>query len=323
MPEPVTADDPSEDRGREARSPLEMPRSGWRDILIRTVRRVDRDRIDIVASSVAFWALLALFPTIAAVIMVWGYMLDPASMRDQISALTAPLPPEAAGLVNDRAAEVAARETAAGIGAIIAVSFALWTSAAATKTLMAGLNAAYDERERRGILRFNAVAMLLTLGIFVGFLMSITVIVVIPATLALQPGLGWTAALVDWLRWPVMAGFAIVGLATLYRFGPSRRQARWRWVSFGAVVATVLWVAVSFGFSAYVRNVAAYNQFYGTLGGVAVLMIWFWMTAWIVLLGAELNAEIEHQTRRDSTVGPPRPMGRRGAVRADTLGRTP
>jgi membrane protein len=188
---------------------------------------------------------------------------------------------------------------------------------------MAGLNAAYDERERRGILRFNAVAMLLTLGIFVGFLMSITVIVVIPATLALQPGLGWTAALVDWLRWPVMAAFAIVGLATLYRFGPSRRQARWRWVSLGAVVATVLWVAVSFGFSAYVRNVAAYNQFYGTLGGVAVLMIWFWMTAWIVLLGAELNAEVEHQTRRDSTVGPPRPMGRRGAVRADTLGRTP
>lgn len=310
-------------RGREAASPLEMPRAGWRDILIRTARRVDRDRIDIFASSVAFWALLALFPTIAAVIMVWGYMLDPATMRDQISALTTPLPTEAAGLVNDRAAEVAARETAAGIGAIIAIGFAIWASAAATKTLMAGLNAAYDERERRGFVRFNVVALLLTFGIFAGFLLSITVIVVIPTTLALQPGLGWTAALVDWLRWPVMAAFAILGLATLYRFGPSRRHARWRWVSLGAVVATILWVAVSFGFSAYVRNVAAYNQFYGTLGGVAVLMIWFWLTALIVLLGAELNAEIEHQTRRDSTVGPPRPMGRRGAVKADTLGPTP
>jgi membrane protein len=312
-----------QDRGRDARSPLEMPRPGWRDILIRTYRRIDRDRIDIVASSVAFWSLLALFPTIAAVIMVWGYILDPAAMRDQISALTAPLPPEAAGLVNDRATEVAARETAAGIGALIAIGFAIWTSAAATKTLMAGLNAAYDERERRGIVRFNGVALLLTFGIFVGFILSVVSIVVVPAALALQPGLSWTAALVDWLRWPVMAGFAIFGLAALYRFGPSRRQARWRWVSLGAVLATVLWVLVSLAFSGYVRNYAAYNQFYGTLGGVAVLMIWFWLTAFIVLVGAELNAEIEHQTRRDSTVGRPKPMGRRGAVKADTLGRTP
>jgi membrane protein len=312
-----------DDRGREARSPLQMPRAGWRDILIRTARRVDRDRVDIVASGVAFWALLALFPTIAAVIMVSGVLLDPASMRDQISALTTPLPPEAAGLVNDRAAEVAARERAAGVGAVIAIGFAIWTSAAATKTLMAGLNAAYDERERRGIVRFNVSAILLTLGIFVGFILSVVAIVVIPATLALQPGLGWAGALVDWMRWPVMAGFAIVGLSTIYRFGPSRRQARWRWVSLGAIVATVLWVLVSLMFSGYVRNYAAYNQFYGTLGGVAVLMIWFWLTAFIVLIGAELNAEIEHQTRRDSTVGPPKPMGRRGAVKADTLGRIP
>ena len=313
----------TEGRGRDARSPLEMPRAGWRDILIRTFRRIDRDRLDIVASSVAFWALLALFPTIAAVIMVSGVLLDPASMRDQISALTTPLPEDAAGLVNDRAAEVAARDRAAGIGAVIAIGFAIWTSAAATKTLMAGLNAAYQERERRGIVRFNAVAILLTFGIFAGFILSIVAIVVIPAALALQPGLGWTAALVDWLRWPVMAVFAMVGLATLYRFGPSRRHARWRWVSLGAILATALWVLVSLAFSGYVRNYAAYNQFYGTLGGVAVLMIWFWLTALIVLIGAELNAEIEHQTRRDSTVGRPRPMGERGAVKADTLGRTP
>jgi membrane protein len=313
----------TEGRGRDARSPLEMPRAGWRDILIRTFRRIDRDRLDIVASSVAFWALLALFPTIAAVIMVSGVLLDPASMRDQISALTTPLPEDAAGLVSDRAAEVAARDRAAGIGAVIAIGFAIWTSAAATKTLMAGLNAAYQERERRGIVRFNAVAILLTFGIFAGFILSIVAIVVIPAALALQPGLGWTAALVDWLRWPVMAVFAMVGLATLYRFGPSRRHARWRWVSLGAVLATALWVLVSLAFSGYVRNYAAYNQFYGTLGGVAVLMIWFWLTALIVLIGAELNAEIEHQTRRDSTVGRPRPMGERGAVKADTLGRTP
>jgi len=312
-----------DDIGREAGSPLAMPRAGWRDILIRTYRRVNRDRIDIVAASAAFWALLALFPTIAAVIALWAFVLEPASMRDQISALSQPLPDEAAELVNERAAEIAAREAVAGYGAMIAIGFALWTASAATKTLMEGLNAAYDERERRGFLRFNATALLLTFGILAGFVVSVLAIVVIPAALALQPWLDWTAVLVDWMRWPVMAVFAILGLATLYRFGPSRRNARWRWVSLGAVVATVLWIFASLGFSLYVRHFAAYNQFYGTLGGVAVLMIWFWLTAWIVLFGAELNSEIEHQTRRDSTVGRPRPMGERGAVKADTLGQRP
>lgn len=310
-------------RGREAGSPLAMPRAGWRDVLIRTFRRVNRDRIDIVAASAAFWAILALFPIIAALIALSAFVLEPASMRDQISELSAPLPDEAAELVNERATEVAARDRAAGFGAIIAIAFAIWTASAATKTLMEGLNSAYDEKERRGIVRFNATAILLTFGILVGFILSVFAIVVVPAALALQPGFSWTGALVDWFRWPVMAAFAIAGLATLYRFGPSRRNARWRWVSLGAVVATVLWIIASLGFSLYVRNFAAYNQFYGTLGGVAVLMIWFWLTAWIVLFGAELNSEIEHQTRRDSTVGRPKPMGDRGAVKADTLGRSP
>jgi membrane protein len=310
-------------RGREARSPLEMPRMGWRDILIRTVRRSNSDRIDILAASAAFWALLALFPTIAGILTMSAWVLEPGSMRDQISALSAPLPDEAAELVNDRAAEIASDDRAAGTGALIAIGFAIWTASAATKTLMEGLNAAYEERERRGFFTFNMVASALTLGTLVGFILSITAIVIVPATLALQPGLGWAGALVDWLRWPVMAVFAMLGLATLYRFGPSRRNARWRWVSIGAVVATVLWVLASLAFSLYVRHFAAYNQFYGALGGVAIMMIWFWLTAWIVLFGAELNSEIEHQTRRDSTVGPDRPMGERGAVKADTLGRIP
>ena len=310
-------------RGRDAPSPLAMPRAGWRDIVIRTIRRTNRDRIDILAASAAFWSLLALFPTIAALIALSAFVLEPTAMRDQISELSAPLPDEAASLVNDRAAEVASQEAAAGTGAAIAIIFAVWTASAATKTLMEGLNVAYDERERRNFLSFNLVAALLTFGLFIGFIVAITTIVVVPATLALQPGLGWIGAMVDWLRWPVMGAFALAGLSALYRFGPSRKNARWRWVSLGAVVATVIWIVASLAFSLYVRNFAAYNQFYGTLGGVAILMIWFWLTAYIVLLGAELNSEIEHQTRRDSTVGPFRPMGERGAVKADTLGRSP
>jgi membrane protein len=273
--------------------------AGWRRILIRTARRVARDKVDVTASSAAFWALLALFPAIAAVLAMSAWVLEPGEMRDQITALSAPLPEEAAELLNDSAAEIASRDRAAGFGAIIAIGFAIWTAAAATKTLMEGLNSAYGEAERRGFLRFNAVALLLTFGMFVGFILSVVAIVVVPAALAHQPGLGWTASLVDWLRWPVMAIFAMAGLATLYRFGPSRRNARWRWVSIGAVVATVLWVLVSLGFSLYVSEFAAYNRFYGSLGGIAVLMVWFWLSASIVLVGAELNSEIERQRRRD------------------------
>lgn len=309
-------------RGREALSPFAMPRAGWRDILVRTIRRTNRDRIDILAASAAFWAVLALFPAIAAIIALSAFVLEPGSMRDQISELTAPLPNEAASLVNDRAAQVAAENSGAGAGALIAIVFAIWTASAATKTLIEGLNIAYDEQERRNFFSFNATAMLLTLGLFVGFVVAITAIVVVPATLALQPGLSWIGVLVDWLRWPVMGLFAMAGLATLYRFGPSRRNAKWRWVSLGAMVATLIWILASLAFSLYVRNFAAYNQFYGALGGVVIMMIWFWLTAFILLLGAELNSEIEHQTRRDSTIGSPKPMGRRGAVKADTLGPT-
>jgi membrane protein len=298
-----------------------MTGAGWRKILVRTARRVGRDRVDVIASSAAFWALLALFPTIAAVLAMSAWVLEPGAMRDQISALSAPLPDEAAELLNDSATEVASRDRVAGFGAIVAISFAIWTAAAATKTLMEGLNSACGEKERRGFLRFNAVALLLTFGMFVGFILSVVTIVVVPAALAHQPGLGWTASLVDWLRWPVMAVFAMAGLATLYRYGPSRRNARWRWVSIGAVVATVLWILVSLAFSLYVSEFAAYNRFYGTLGGVAVLMIWFWLSASIVLVGAELNSEIEQQRRRDMSARHSALRARLRAMRASNARR--
>jgi membrane protein len=262
-----------------------LPQTGWRGLLIGTVRRIQRNKVDIVASSAAFWAFLALFPAIAAVL--------------SMSVM------------------------AAGISTFVAIGFAIWTAAAATKTLMDGLNSAYGETERRGFIRFNAVALLLTFGLFAGFILSVVAIVVVPATLAHQPGLSWATALVDWMRWPVMAILALGGLATLYRFGPSRMNARWRWVSLGALVATVLWIIVSLGFSLYVSEFAAYNRFYGTLGGVVVLMVWFWLSAWIALAGAELNSEIEAQHRRDMSAKSSRIRRRIAAIRARASGTEP
>jgi membrane protein len=306
----------AEDEPGAAENSFAAPRAGWRRILAGTARRVQRDKVDIVASGAAFWALLALFPAIAAVLAMSAWVLEPGAMRDQISALTAPLPEEAETLLNDSAEEVASRDRAAGLGALIAIGFAVWTASAATRTLMDGLNTAHGEAERRGFFRFNFVALLLTFGMFVGFIVSVVTIVVVPATLAHQPGLSWTASLVDWLRWPVMAIFAMGGLATLYRYGPSRRNARWRWVSIGAVAATAMWILVSLAFSLYVSEFAAYNRFYGTLGGVAVLMIWFWLSAWIVLAGAELNSEIESQHRRDMSAKRSRIRARLEGMRA-------
>jgi membrane protein len=293
-------------------------RTGWRGIILGTARRIQRNKVDIVASSAAFWAFLALFPAIAAVLSMSVWVLDPQSMRDQLSELTAPLPQEAQEVVNHSAEEAAASDKAAGISTFVAIGFAIWTAAAATKTLMDGLNSAYGETERRGFIKFNAVALILTFGLFAGFILSVVAIVVVPATLAHQPGLSWAASLVDWVRWPVMAILAIGGLATLYRFGPSRQNARWRWVSLGALAATVLWIIVSLGFSLYVSEFAAYNRFYGTLGGVIVLMVWFWLSAWIALAGAELNSEIEAQHRRDISVKRSRIRERIEAMRAGT-----
>ena len=277
-----------------------MPaRRGWRGTLAGTFRRLQRNRVDIVAASAAFWAFIALFPAMAAVVAMSGWVIDPATMQHEIEALTEPLPEAAETFLNDTAAEVAARTGTAGLGALIGIGFAVWTASAATRTLMEGLNTAHGEEERRGFFKFHVVALLLTFGLFLGFVISVAAIVVVPATLAIRPGLGWAGSLVDWVRWPMMAVFAMGGLATFYRFGPSRHNARWRWVSIGAVAATAMWILVSLGFSLYVSEFAAYNRLYGTLGGVAVLMIWFWLSAWIVLAGAELNSEIEARHRRD------------------------
>ena len=292
------------------------PRTGWRGIILGTARRIQRNKVDIVASSAAFWAFLALFPAIARCCRCRSGCSIRTRCATSCRQLTAPLPQEAQEVVNHSAEEAAASDRAAGIGTFVAIGFAIWTAAAATKTLMDGLNSAYGETERRGFIKFNAVALLLTFGLFAGFILSVVAIVVVPATLAHQPGLSWAAALVDWVRWPVMAILAIGGLATLYRFGPSRQNARWRWVSLGALAATVLWIIVSLGFSLYVSEFAAYNKFYGTLGGVIVLMVWFWLSAWIALAGAELNSEIEAQHRRDMSVKRSRIRERIDAMRA-------
>lgn len=312
----------SSDRGREASRPQEIPRLGWKDILLRTKDEMNADHVSVVAAGVAFFGLLAIFPSIVALISIAGLILDPAAIESQIESIASVLPEDAAGILRDQARSVASGATgAAGLASLIGIALALYSASKGMKTLMEGMNIAYDEEESRGFIALNLVALVLTLFLIFGLLVALGFTVVAPALLG-SLGLSEAAqTAVTWGRWPVLAVLTILGLAVVNRYGPSREDPRWRWVSVGAVAATVLWIAGSLAFSVYVRNFGSYNETYGTLGGVIILLTWLWLSAFVVLMGAELNSEIEHQTKRDTTTGAPRPMGSRGAAKADTVGR--
>ena len=311
-------------RGRRAERPQDIPTPGWRDIALRTKNEISDDHVSITAAGVAFYALLAIFPAIAALISIWGLVADPAQMEQQIQSVAGMLPQEAASILRDQAHNVASNAGGAlSFGLIFGLLLTLYSAAAGMKALIEGLNIAYDEEEKRSFIRYNLIALGLTLGAIVAVIVVLGLIAVVPALLG-NLGLGSTAeTLITWLRWPLLFVFAMVGLTVLYRYAPSRDEPRWRWVSWGSVIATLLWVLGSMAFSVYVRNFASYNETYGSLGAVVILLMWLWLSAFIVLLGAELNSEMEHQTGEDTTTGPARPLGQRGARMADTVGRSP
>jgi membrane protein len=316
----ATAD---EARGRRAERPREIPKAGWRDILLRTKNELSDDHVSMIAAGVAFYGLLAIFPMIAALISTWALIFDPQQIAQQIEQISGYLP-EAGSIVKNQATKIASGTgTGVSIAAIGGILFALYSASKGMKALIEGLNIIYDEEEERGFIKLNLVALGLTLGMIVILIVSLALIMAAPTLLG-SLGLGSTVqTLVTWLRWPVLFAIVVVSLGVLYRFGPSRDEPQWQWVSWGAVIATVIWLIGSILFSIYVRNFGSYNETYGSLGAVVILLIWFWLSAFIVLMGAELNAEMEHQTARDTTRGPARPMGERGAQVADTVGASP
>lgn len=312
-----------ESRGRDAARPRDIPKAGWRDILLRIKDRLTRDHVSVVAAGVAFFGLLALFPAIGALISVAGLVMDPAQVEQELGRLAATLPPDAASILTDQASKVAARETAGGVMAAVGIVLAVYGASKGTMTLIEGINIAYGEEVERGFVMQYVLGLVLTLFLVLGMLIAIALVVLVPALLGhlgLPPLL---STLVSLIRWPILAAMALLGLAVLYRFAPDRARPRWRWVTPGALLATIIWVAGSIAFSIYVRNFGSYGETYGALGGVIILLTWLWLSAFIVLLGAEFNAEAEHQTERDSTTGAPQAVGKRGAVKADATGRVP
>lgn len=308
-------------RGRNARHPEQIPRRGWRDIAWRVLHEAEQDRITMLAAGVAFYALLALFPAIAAVVSIGGLVFDPYEASQQLRELSHFMPPDAAELIAKQTRKVAeSAEKRSGTAALISSLIAMFVASKGVRGLITGLNVVYGEPDQRGRMQRGAMVMALTLGLIVMTLLTLGFIAIVPFGVEAMPLSSLLEQLLYWLRWPILLVVMSLIIALLYRFAPYRRAPRWQWLSVGTLLATMLWLFGSGGLSLYVRYFASFSELYGSLGAVVVLMLWFWLSAFVVLLGAEINAQMERQTRRDTTVGRERPMGSRRAHAADTLG---
>jgi membrane protein len=309
-------------QGRQAEAPQQIPPKGWMAIAKRTAKEVKQDQVPLLGAGVAFYALLSLFPAIIAGVSIYGLVADPQTVRDQIDKLTQMLSPETAKILSQQIGQITSSAGGAlGVATVVGILTALWSASSGMKALVTGVNLAYDETETRTFVKLRGLSILLTLG-------AMLLLTVAGATIAgfppiadnLPVALQWVVSI---LRFVVLAVLLILGLAALYRYAPNRDKPKWTWVSWGSVVATVLWILASIGFSIYVNSFGNYNKTYGALAGIIILMFWLYLTAVIVLVGAELNTEMELQTARDTTKGPEQPMGERGGHAADHVAEAP
>jgi membrane protein len=310
-------------RGRRATAPWKIPLAGWKDILWRTYRQVDEDRLLALAAGVVFYVLLASFPAITALVSLYGLFARPSTISDHLSVAAGLLPAGAFDIFQEQVNRLVAKgEANLSAGFVFGLGFALWSTNAGMKAIIDALNVVYDEKEKRSFVTLTLVSLAFTVAGLLALLLAIGAVVVFPLVLD-YVGLGRTSeVLLDIVRWLVLVFLIIIGLAVLYRFGPSRTEAKWQWLSMGSVFAAVAWLSSSALLSWYLANFANYDATYGSLGAAIGLMMWMWVSAIVILFGAELNSEIEHQTARDSTINGEKPLGTRGAVMADTVGQS-
>ena len=321
-PEPVKIDLLSEvDRGRFARTPWAIPVKGWRDILLRVTKGMFRDRVFSLAAGVAFYAILAIFPALGVTLSVYGFFADATTVSKHLVLLAGLLPPGTAELLTEQMNRLTMSSSTSLTWALASTSaVSLWSANAGIAALFDALNVVFKEVDKRSLLRFYATTLGFTLLAVLFLVIAINGVVVLPIVLFYFGYGGWTETLLSVLRWPAMFLVVMGLLSVFYRYGPSRRRAKWRWVSVGSITSALLWIGASMIFSWYVQSFDSYNRMYGSLGAVIGFMMWLWLSSVVVLLGAEIDAETEMQTVVDSTEGPPRPIGMRGAVVADTVG---
>ena len=308
-------------RGRRATAPWEIPRAGWKDIFWRVYASVNDNRLLAVAAGVVFYSLLAIFPAIAAFVSLYGLIADASTIDAHLSLAAGIFPAGAVDILHEQIARLTAKSDAKlSLGFTTGLVVALWSANAGMKAIIDALNVVYDEKEKRSFVKLNLLSLLFTLVAILSLMIALAAVVIAPIVFSVVGLSSIFSLVVAALRWPLLLVLAAVALAAIYRYGPSRREARWQWLSVGSVSAAIGWLISSFVFSWYIAHFGAYNATYGSLGAAVGMMMWMWISAIVILLGGELNAEIEHQTARDSTVGSEKPLGRRGAVMADTIG---
>jgi membrane protein len=310
--------------GDEAELPTQIPPKGWWQVTRRAFKESSADNVGILAGGIAYAAFLAIPPALIAGMSLFGLVADPATIAQQAEGVLAALPESAQPLIRDQI--VSLTQTSSGAlswSLVISILLALWSASSGTSSLMTGINIAYDEQESRNFIKLRGTALLLTLGAIIFVLLTLALVAVVPAVLnALQLGT-FINVIVQIVRWVLLVVLIVVALAVVYRLAPDRDAPQFKWTSVGALVSAVLWVVASLGFSLYVNNFGSYNKTYGALAGVVVLLLWLYLTSYIILLGAEINAESEKQTKQDTTTGPPVPMGERRAEAADTVADPP
>ncbi len=308
-------------RGRSARAPWQIPAKGWKDILWRSYQGLNDNRLLAVAAGVVFYGLLALFPAMTAIVSLYGLFANPTTINDQLSTASGILPGGALDVVRDEVSRLAGHSGAKlGVGFIVGLAVALWSANAGAKAMIDALNVAYDEKEKRSFVILNLVSLAFTIAGIAAILLAIGAVVVLPVLLSFL-GLGnVTDTLLRLARWPILLVLVIGGLAALFRYAPSRREARWQWLTIGSIFAAVAWLVGSALLSWYLADFANYDATYGSLGAGIGMMMWMWMSSVVILFGAQLNAESERQTVEDSTAESDKPLGARGAVAADTVG---
>ncbi len=309
-------------RGRTAETPSQIPAKGWKDILWRVYGDLGTHRLLAVAAGVTFYALLAIFPAIAAFVSLYGLFADAGTISKQLGAMSGFMPGGAVDIIGEQVKRIASKPSGSlSFGLISGLAIALWSANAGMKAMFDALNVVYDETEKRSFIKLNAMSLAFTVGAIIILMLAIASVVVLPIVLNFV-GLGSVAgSVLSLARWPLLLILILAGLAVLYRFGPSRDRAQWRWITWGSAIAAVAWIAASGLFSWYVSSFGNYNATYGSLGAAVGFMTWIWISSTIVLIGGEFNAEMELQTERDTTVGHPKPLGARGAKVADQVGK--
>ena len=273
---------------------------GWWRLLVNVYKEMTDDHVGLIAAGVAFYGLLAIFPGIVAGMAIAGLVMDPNTVVSQLQGLSQFLPQDAASIVIDQAVAVSGSESGGlGLAALFGILVALYSASKGVTSLMEGLNVAFEVEETRGLVRYYLTAFALTIGLIVGFLLIVAVLALLPVILSFLQFGDFTQTIVSVLRWPVVLAMLALGLAILYRYAPSRGPVPWHWISLGAGAACGLWLLGSIVFAVYVQNFGGYNETFGALGGVIILLTWLWLSAYIVLMGAEIDGEIERQDKEE------------------------